>query len=254
MELDKNMQDFSKAMVVVAHADDAEYGCSGTVAKWCAAGLEVVYVLCTDGSKGTSDRLISPEKLSTIRREEQEAAAKVLGLRDVVFLEYPDSYLEPSLGLRKDIAREIRRYQPEVVITTYPMRSLDGGFGVGHPDHMAAGEATLSAIFPTARDHLTFPEFLDEGLQPHKVLEAWIMGHPQPDHWVDVTKYVQTSIQALTCHASQLQDRDSNQIEEIMLGSRRQRAEGKGMEYAESFRRILFDRRPTETSTITDKK
>ena len=145
-------------MVVVAHADDAEFGCSGTVAKLCAEGWEMVYVMCTDGSKGSSDREITEAELAATRREEQINAGKVLGLKDVVFLDYPDSYLQPTLDLRKDIAREIRRHQPDVVICQYPMRNLDGGFGVGHPDHLAAGEAALSAVFPTARDHMTFPD------------------------------------------------------------------------------------------------
>ena len=109
-------------MVVVAHADDAEFGCSGTVAKWCAEGVEVVYVICTDGSKGTGDRTITSEELSEIRTREQVEAGKVLGLKDVVFLGYPDAYLEPTLELRRDIAREIRRHRPDVVICMYPMR------------------------------------------------------------------------------------------------------------------------------------
>ena len=118
---------FSRGMVVVAHADDAEYACSGTVAKLSAEGWEMVYVLCTDGSKGSSDREITPEELSEIRRQEQIDAGEVLGLRDVVFLDYPDSLLEPTLEVRRDIAREIRRYTPDVVICQYPLRTLDGG-------------------------------------------------------------------------------------------------------------------------------
>ena len=242
---DENEQrEFKSAMVVVAHADDAEFGCSGTVARWCAEGWDVVYVLCTDGSKGTSDREISSKELAAIRRKEQVEAGKVLGLKDVAFLDYPDAYLEPTLDLRRDIAREIRRHRPDVVICTYPVRSLDGGWGVGHPDHIAAGEATLSAIFPAARDHLTFPELLEEGLEPHKVAEAWIIGHPEPDHWVDVTEHMDTSLKALSRHESQVGDRDGDQMGEMMRGWRRQRAEGKGMQYAESFRRIVFDRPP----------
>lgn len=113
---------FSRGMVVVAHADDAEFGCSGTVAKLCAEGWEMVYVMCTDGSKGSSDREITGEELAGMRRQEQIDAGDVLGLKDVVFLDYPDSYLQPTLELRRDIAREIRRYQPDVVICQYPLR------------------------------------------------------------------------------------------------------------------------------------
>jgi LmbE family N-acetylglucosaminyl deacetylase len=243
MTEEAEQEEFKSAMVVVAHADDAEFGCSGTVAKWCAEGLDVVYVLCTDGSKGTEDREITSEELANTRQQEQIAAGKVLGLKDVTFLGYPDSYLEPTLDLRRDIAREIRRHRPDVLITTYPMRNLDGGWGVGHPDHIAAGEAALSAVFPSARDHLTFPELLKEGLEPHKVGEVWIMGHPEPDLWVDVTDYMDKSIEALTQHTSQIGEGSQDRIREMMRNGRRQRAEGKGMEHAESFRRINFNRR-----------
>ena len=243
-EEEKEDKTLERAMVVVAHADDAEFGCSGTVARWCAEGVEVVYVICTDGSKGTEDRTITSEELSAIRTKEQIEAGKVLGLKDVVFLGYPDAYLQPTLELRRDIAREIRRHRPDVVICMYPMRSLEGGgWGVGHPDHIASGEAALAAIFPTARDHLTFPEMLEEGLEPHKVSEAWVMGHPEPDHWVDVTGHMDTSIRALAEHASQIGGSSVEEIGERMKMWRRERAKGHGMEHAESFRRISFQRR-----------
>ena len=235
---------FSRGMVVMAHADDAEHSCSGTVAKWCAEGWEVVYVLCTDGSKGASDRQITSNELAKIRRQEQIDAGKVLGLKDVVFLDYGDSYLQPTLELRRDIAREIRRHRPDVLICTYPMRNLDGGRGVGHPDHMASGEAALAAVFPTARDHLTFPELLEAGLEPHKVAEVWIVGHPNPDHWVDVTGHVDTSAKALAQHASQV-SRSEEEIRESFRRSRKRTAEGKDMEYAEVFKRIAFVRPET---------
>lgn len=235
-------EEFSRGMVVTAHPDDAEFGCSGTVAKWCTAGWEVVYVLCTDGSKGTSDRSLTSEDLARIRRQEQIDAGKVLGLKDVVFLDHPDAYLQPTLEVRKQIAAEIRRHKPDVLITMYPMRNLDGGYGFGHPDHMAAGEAAMAAVFPTARDHLTFPELLEEGLEPHKVREVWIMGHPSPDIWIDVTDSIDTSIEALLAHTSQLSSTDE-EITASMKRGRRERAKGKGMKYAESFKRISFDGR-----------
>ena len=200
----------------------------------------MVYVLCTDGSKGTEDKKLIHEKLAKIRNTEQLNAGKVLGLKDVVFLGYPDAYLVPSLDVRKDIARQIRIYQPEILICQYPMRNLDGGWGVGHPDHIAAGEATLSAIFPTARDRLTFPELLEAGLEPHKVAEAWIFGHPEPDLWIDVSKHIETSIDALMNHVSQLAINDREVVSKRMKEWRRERAQGKGMQYAESFKKISF--------------
>lgn len=235
-------KDFSRGMVVVAHADDAEFGCSGTVAKLCAAGWEMVYVMCTDGSKGSSDREITQRQLASIRRKEQQNAGKTLGLKDVVFLDYEDSMLQPTLALRKDIAREIRRYKPDVLITMYPMRNLDGGWGVGHPDHMAAGEAALQAVFPTARDHMTFPDLLEAGFEPHKVAEVWIIGHPQPDLYVDVTQHMDTSVAALMQHKSQMNGRDEAWANEMMRRWRRERGVGRGIQYAEAFKRIEFRR------------
>ena len=233
---------FSRGMVVVAHADDAEYGCSGTVAKWCSEGWEVVYVLCTDGSKGSDNREMTQEKLRRIRRREQANAGKVLGLKDVAFLEHEDGMLEPSLDLRRDIAREIRRHRPDVVICQLPSRVLEGESRGGHPDHMAAGEATLGAVFPSARDHLTFPELLEAGFEPHKVAEIWIMTHPKADHWVDVTDHMDTSVKALLEHQSQMGDRSDQEIGKRMREWRRNTAEGKGMKFAEAFKRIYYSR------------
>lgn len=234
--------EYSRGMVVIAHADDAEYGCSGTVAKLCAEGWEMVYVLCTDGSKGSADREMSEERLSALRRDEQIAAGKVLGLKDVAFLGYPDSYLQPTLDLRKDVAREIRRHKPDVLICQYPMRVLDGGWGVGHPDHMAAGEVALSAVFPAARDHMTFPDLLAAGYEPHKVAEVWIMGHPEPDVFIDVTAHLDTAVKALAQHATQTGGRDWRELLPRMQEWRRRGSVGTGMQYAESFKKISFRR------------
>ncbi len=238
-----DVNEFSRGMVVVAHADDAEYGCSGTVAKLCADGWEMVYVICTDGSKGSADREVTQGELSAMRRQEQIEAGRVLGLKDVVFLDHEDSVLQPTLELRRDIAAEIRRHRPDVLITTHPARNLDGsGWGIGHPDHIAVGEAALAAVFPTARDHMTFPELLEAGLEPHKVAEVWIMGHPEPDHWVDVTEHIRTSVRALSKHTSQVGGQSEDELLEMMKAWRRERAVGKGMQYAESFRKFSMRR------------
>ena len=233
---------FSRGMVVVAHADDAEYGCSGTVAKLCSEGWEMVYVLCTNGSKGSSDREMSQEELVRTRRQEQIDAGSVLGLKDVAFLDHEDSMLQPTLELRRDIAREIRRHRPDIVICPYPMRNLDGGWGVGHPDHLAAGEATLAAVFPAARDHMTFPELLETGFEPHKVAEVWITGHPEPDLWIDVTDHMDTAVKALMQHRTQVDGDDEATTNKHMREWRRRTAVGKGMECAEAYRRITFRR------------
>ena len=237
MAKETHEEPYRRGMVVVAHPDDAEYGCSGTVAKWCRDGMEVVYIIVTDGSKGTSAREVTPIELSEMRRQEQAAAGKVLGLKDVVFLCHPDAYLEPTLEVRRDIAREIRRYRPDILITTSPVRSFSGNAYLGHPDHFATGEATLSAVYPAARDHLTFPELLKEGLEPHKVREVLITGHEQPDKWIDVTDTVEIAIQALKTHVSQV---EGQEIEERMRESRREAGKNHSMEYAEAFKQFIL--------------
>ena len=226
---------FRRGMVVVAHADDAEYGCSGTVSKWCKEGIEVVYVLCTDGSKGSSDLEMTPEQLVEIRRREQIAAAKVMGVKEVIFLGYEDSMLQPTLELRRAIAGEIRRHKPEVLICQSPVRSLSGTGYIGHPDHIAAGEAALSAVFPTARDRMTFPELLEEGLEPHKVREVMVMDHVgEADKWIDVSDTIDIAIEALKQHVSQVGD--NHEGDGWMREWRQRTGQHHGMKYAEAFK------------------
>jgi LmbE family N-acetylglucosaminyl deacetylase len=236
MTEEEQQEPYRRAMVVVAHADDAEFGCSGTVAKWCQEGMEVVYVIVTDGSKGIEDRGISSETLVKMRQQEQCDAGKILGLKDVVFLGYPDAYLQPTLEVRRDITREIRRHKPDVLITTNPTRQLIGTGYIGHPDHFAAGEAALSAVFPAARDHLTFPELLEEGLEPHKVREVLITGHDQPDKWIDVTDSIDTAVEALLAHTSQLGQEAADRVREW----KREAGKEHGWGYAETFKSFIL--------------
>ena len=225
-----------RAMVVGAHPDDAEWMCAGTVAKWCAQGWRVVYVLCTDGSKGSSDPDITGEELVQLREAEQREAARVLGVEQVVFLGHPDAYLEPTLELRKELAREIRRHRPEILVTESPVRNLTDRFYLAHPDHLAAGEAAMAAVFPTARDHLTFPELLEEGLEPHKVKEVWIGGGEEgSDMFIDVTDHMDIALEALKAHRSQVSDEEAN--EWFPLG-RIETARKVGFQYAEAFKVI----------------
>ena len=224
-------------MVVVAHADDAEWGCAGTVAKFCAEGWKMVYVLCTDGSKGIDDPEISGEELVRMRMEEQTNAGKVLGLHDVVFLGYEDAMLVPSLDLRRDIARQIRRFRPDLLICQNPVRDLVGRGYIGHPDHFAAGEASLAAVYPTARDRLTFPDLLKEGLEPHRVPEVWIMDRQNADQYVDVTDHIETAVAALRAHASQV---DPNDADRYLKGWRSEIGAEVGFEYAEAFKRFVL--------------
>lgn len=226
---------YQRGMVVVAHPDDAEWGCAGTVALWCAMGWDVVYVMCTDGSKGSSDPEMTSQQLVEIRSEEQENAGEVLGLSRVVFLGYEDAMLQPTLGLRRDIAREIRRHRPDVLICMSPTRRLTGDGWIGHPDHFASGEAAMSAVFPAARDRLTNPELLAEGLEPHKVRELWVTDHTESDLYVDVSQHMDTAIKAIQQHKSQVGDED---VEMYMREGRRRTGERVGLPYAEWFKRF----------------
>ena len=227
---------FKRGMVVVAHPDDAEWMCAGTVAKWCAEGWHVVYVLCTDGSKGSSDPEMTSEKLIKIREAEQREACRVLGVKEVVFLGFPDAHLEPTMELRKALAREIRRHRPDVVIAESPVRSPMDDFYISHPDHLAAGEATMAAVFPTARDRLTFPDLLDEGFEPHKVREVWIGGGEDgSDHFVDVADHMDTALAALKAHRSQLSEEIADKH---FPQGREETAKKAGLRYAEGFKTI----------------
>ena len=228
--------EFNRAMVVVAHADDAEWGCAGTVARLCAEGWDVAYVICTDGSKGSDDPNMTVETMVKMREEEQRDAARVLGLSRVFFLGYPDAYLESSLQLRKDISRAIRIHRPDVLICMNPVRNLDGNGYIDHPDHFASGDAAMGAVYPAARDRLTFPELLnEEGLEPHKVREVWVMGRTEPDHIVDVTDHIETAVAALRAHRSQV---DYEAADRYLKEWRRRDGKRIDVEYAEVFKRF----------------
>jgi len=195
-----------RAMVVVAHPDDAEFGCAGTVAKWAAEGCDIVYVLGTSGDKGSHDPTMTPDRLASIREAEQREAAKILGVQQVEFLRFRDAELLPSLELRGAIVRMIRKYKPDVVICQDPTARWHGQHYIQHPDHIAMGEATLAAVFPSARDRLTFPEHLAEGLEPHAVREVFLMNPAQPDIWIDISATFAKKIEALRAHKSQISE------------------------------------------------
>ena len=152
------------AVVITAHPDDAEFTVGGTVARWAREGKTVIYVICTDGSRGSNDPKVRPEHLVAIRRAEQEAAARILGVEEIVFLGYEDGSLEPTLALRRDLTREIRRYRPDIVVCPDPTVRYYGDSYLNHPDHRAAGDAALDAAFPSAGTRYIFPELLAEGL------------------------------------------------------------------------------------------
>ena len=234
--LEQLNDDFNRAMVVVAHADDAEWGCAGTVARLCAEGWDVAYIICTDGSKGSDAPDMTVEMMVQMREAEQREAARILGLSEVFFLGYPDAYLQSTLQLRKDISRAIRIHRPDVLICMNPVRNLDGDGYIDHPDHFASGDAAMGAVYPAARDRLTFPELLnDEGLEPHKVREVWVMGRTEPDHVVDVTAHIETAVAALCAHRSQVSPESADHH---LKEWRRRDGQRIGVEYAEVFKRF----------------
>ena len=208
-----NMSDQEQrvAMVIMAHPDDAEFGCAGTVALWAREGWDVYYVVCTDAAAGGPDEAtdVSPEarrKITNMRKEEQRAAAKIRGLRDVIFLDYPDGELVPSLELRRELVRQMRRYRPTRLICPSPERTWKPTMAIGryHPDHLAAGQAALAAVYPASQNPWDFPELMAEGLTPHKVREIFIMGAPEINHAVDISETMAQKLDALAAHDSQL--------------------------------------------------
>ena len=192
-----------RVLVVTAHPDDVDFGAAGTVASFTDAGVDVAYCIVTDGEAGGNDRTQSRADMAAVRRDEQRAAAAVVGVTDVTFLGYPDGRLAPSFDLRRDITRVIRRFRPQRVLAQSPERNWDRVFA-SHPDHLAAAEAAACAVYPDARNPFAHPELLDEGLEPHTVDQLWLMAFPDPTLYVDTTDAFDRKVAALNSHRSQL--------------------------------------------------
>jgi LmbE family N-acetylglucosaminyl deacetylase len=190
--------------MIAAHPDDLDFGSAGTIATWTGAGIEVSYCIVTDGDAGGFDPEVPRSAIGAIRQDEQRKAAAALGVTDVEFLGYPDGRLTVSFELRRDIARAIRRTRPDRVVVPSPHRDLRNVY-VSHPDHQAAGEAALCAIYPDARNPFAHPELLTrEGLDAHTVPEVWVVSaNDRADHYVDITDTFDRKIAALRAHISQ---------------------------------------------------
>jgi LmbE family N-acetylglucosaminyl deacetylase len=223
----------AQVMVITPHPDDAEYGVAGTVARWVREGKEIIYVVCTNGDKGTSDPNMKPEELAGIREQEQLAAAKLLGVREVIFLRHPDQSLEDTPEFRKEIVRLIRMYRPETVVTADPYRRY-----IWHRDHRITGRVTLDAIFPYARDRLSYPDLLDEGLQPHTVREVLLWASEDLNYRSDITDTFDIKVAALRCHKSQVGQNPSLEMEKWLRQRHEMMAEGEDFELAEAFHRV----------------
>jgi len=197
-------QTVERALVVVAHPDDADFGAAGTIASWTEAGIEVAYCICTDGDAGGFDPDVPRDQIGGIRQAEQRAAAKEVGVEDVVFLGYPDGRLLASIELRRDISRVIRQKRPQRMMIQSPERNWERIYA-SHPDHLAAGEGAISAIYPDARNPFAHLELAEEGLQAWSVEEVWVMssGGGGANRYVDVTDTFERKLAALKAHVSQ---------------------------------------------------
>jgi len=217
-------------LVIAAHPDDSEFGAAGTVALWVQAGRRVTYVVCTSGEKGTSDPSLTPELLAPIREEEQRAAARTLGVQEVVFLRRPDQGLEDTAEFRKLIVRMIRTVRPSIVMTSDPYRRY-----IWHRDHRIIGQVVLDAVFPFARDHLSYPDLLAEGLAPHKVQELYFWGAEDINRRSDITATFDLKIAALRCHKTQVREFKRGDPEEWLRQRCREMAAGESFGLAEAF-------------------
>jgi len=228
-----------RILVVTAHPDDVDFGAAGSVATWTDSGIEVSYCICTDGDAGGADTGIERREIPRIRREEQTKAAAIVGVTDLHWLAFPDGALECNLALRKAITRVIRTVRPDRVVCQSPDRLLSRIYA-SHPDHLAAGAATISAVYPDSRNAWSFPELLDdEGLAPHTVPELWLMARENPDQFVDTTAAIDRKIEALLCHRSQMPEPE--RMPEMIRGWGRMIAERAGFgtdRTAEGFERV----------------
>lgn len=193
-----------RVLVIMAHPDDPDFTCAGTAIQMARQGIEVTYMILTNGDKGNHNPEITRNQLIALRKIEQRAAAEVSGVKHVLFMGEEDGFLQPTRELRLRVVREIRRIRPEVVIITNPERYLVGDGYINHPDHRNAGLVALEAIFPASDNMMFFPELLDEGYMPHKISQMYVFGHPTPNVKIDITDELETKIAAICCHKTQI--------------------------------------------------
>ncbi len=227
-------------MSIHAHPDDQDFTIAGTLAKWAKAGCEIISVIITSGDAGSNDPSKGAEykpQLAQLREEEQRAANKVLGIKETVFLRYPDGELVATVALRKDLTRLIRQYKPDAVLTGDPSGWFYGNSYINHPDHRAAAEAATYAVFPSAGTRLIFPDLLTAGYEPHNVKRLYIHGNEKPDTWVDISETIDTKIEALKKHVSQI---DTHNVDDEMKKWAEEDGKEKGLRYAEAFRVMIL--------------
>ncbi len=228
-----------RAMFVCAHPDDLEFGIAGTAAKWAANGCEVTYVVITDGNAGSHEEGMTRERIAEIRREEQRVAAAICGVQNVIFLGYDDGFLQPTLELRKKLVRLVRQYRPNVVGAMDPTNFFPSDEYINHPDHRAAGTATIDAVFPAAEMDLLYPDMAAEGLKGHKPNYVYLFFTAQEgiNLYVDTSDYVETKIESLKAHVSQMGDWDPTDRIRAWAAESGKKV---GFAAAERFRRITL--------------
>lgn len=228
------------AMSIHAHPDDQEFSIGGTLAKWAKAGCEIISVVITSGDSGSNDPdkdgAYKPE-LAGLREVEQTEANKVLGVKETVFLRYPDGELQPTIELRKELTRLIRQHKPDVVLAGNPEAWFYGNEYVNHPDHRAAAQAACEAVFPSAGTRLIFTDLLSAGYEPHNVKRLYVHGTEKPDTWIDISETIDTKIEALQKHASQV---PADEVGKWMRDWAKEDAKEKDFEYAESYRVMIL--------------
>lgn len=228
------------AMSIQAHPDDQEFGIGGTIAKWTKAGCEFITVVITSGDSGSNDPSKGAEYkpvLAELREKEQLAANEVLGVKETIFMRKPDGELEPTIELRKELTRLIRKYKPDVVLAGNPEAWFYGNEYLNHADHRAAARAACEAVFPSAGSRLIFADLLEEGFEPHEVKRLYVHGTDKPDTWVDISETIDTKVKALQQHVSQV---PVDEVEKWMKDWAKEDAKDKEFEYAESYRVMIM--------------
>ncbi len=229
-----------KILVILAHPDDPEFFCGAMLARWCKAGHDVRYCLLTKGQKGAPDLSRLPEELAALRVVEQNVAARVLGVKTVEFLDYVDGEVIPDLAMRKKIVRVIRRWKPDILVSSDPQNLFPTDSRINHPDHRAAGQAVVDAAFPAAGNPMFFPELIaDEGLEPHSVQELWLSATAQPNIAIELTDYFETKLAAIHCHRSQI-SASIDKFDAMMRERFIKDAETGRIWFEERFKRIIF--------------
>ena len=219
-------EEIKRILVVMAHPDDCDFGAGGTIAQWTAKGIQVSYCIITNGDQGGEESGIPLDEMPKVRQKEQRDAGRALGVTDIQFLNYRDGWLTPTIELRKEIVREIRRAKPDRMVIQSPERNWER-IGASHPDHLAAGETAIQAVYPDARNPFAFTDLRAEGFEPWRVREVWVTGSPNPNHFVDITDTFAKKMAALHSHVSQTAH--NKELENMVRGWGERNAESQGL-------------------------